>query len=85
MSRAEVIALVAEDLAKVERAIELDTVCSVEAVTAISRHLQASGGKRLRPLLVLLTARAWAPAATPPCGWAPWWRLSTPPRLSTTM
>ena len=50
--------LVAADLAKVEKAIELDTVCSVDAVTAISRHLQASGGKRLRPLLVLLTAKA---------------------------
>ncbi|MCB1020074.1 MAG: polyprenyl synthetase family protein [Acidobacteria bacterium] len=58
MSRAEIAALVAADLAKVERAIELDTVCSVEAVTAISQHLQLSGGKRLRPMLVLLTARA---------------------------
>ena len=58
MSRAEILALVASDLAKVERAIELDTVCSVDAVTAISQHLQLSGGKRLRPTLVLLTARA---------------------------
>jgi octaprenyl-diphosphate synthase len=58
MSRAEIAALVAADLSKVERAIELDTVCSVEAVTAISQHLQLSGGKRLRPTLVLLTARA---------------------------
>ena len=58
MSRAAIMALVAADLAKVERAIELDTVCSVDAVTAISQHLQLSGGKRLRPTLVLLTARA---------------------------
>lgn len=58
MSRAEIVSLVAADLAKVERAIELDTVCSVDAVTAISQHLQLSGGKRLRPTLVLLTARA---------------------------
>ena len=58
MSRAEVMALVAHDLQQIEKAIELDTVCSAEAVTAISRHLQSSGGKRLRPLLVLLTARA---------------------------
>jgi octaprenyl-diphosphate synthase len=58
MSRAEIAALVAADLSKVERAIELDTVCSVDAVTAISQHLQLSGGKRLRPTLVLLTARA---------------------------
>ncbi len=58
MSRGEVLALVASDLSKIEKAIELETVCSVEAVTAISHHLQSSGGKRLRPLLVLLTARA---------------------------
>ena len=58
MSRAEILGLVAGDLSKVERAIELDTVCSVDAVTAISQHLQLSGGKRLRPTLVLLTARA---------------------------
>jgi octaprenyl-diphosphate synthase len=51
-------ALVADDLVKVEKAIALDTVSSVEAVTAISHHLQSSGGKRLRPVLVLLFARA---------------------------
>lgn len=58
LTRAEVLALVAADLAKVEKAIELETVCSVEAVTAISHHLQASGGKRLRPTLLMLAARA---------------------------
>jgi octaprenyl-diphosphate synthase len=58
LTRAEVMALVAADLIKVEKAIELDTICSVEAVTAISHHLQSSGGKRLRPVLVLLIARA---------------------------
>jgi octaprenyl-diphosphate synthase len=36
----------------------VDTICSVEAVTAIAAHLQAGGGKRLRPLLVLLCSRA---------------------------
>jgi len=58
MSKAEALALVAGDLARVEKAIELDTVASVEAVTAIAHYLQANGGKRLRPLLVMLTARA---------------------------
>ncbi len=58
LSREEVLALVAEDLIKVEKAIELDTVCSMDAVSAISQHLQSSGGKRLRPVLVLLFARA---------------------------
>ena len=50
--------LVAADLMKVEKAIELDAVCSVEAVTAISQHLQASGGKRLRPALTIASAEA---------------------------
>ena len=58
LTREEVLALVARDLAQVEKAIELETVCSVEAVTAISHHLQGSGGKRLRPMLLMLAARA---------------------------
>ena len=58
LTRQQLMALVADDLARVEKAIGLDTVCSVEAVTEISRHLQLSGGKRLRPLLVLLCARS---------------------------
>ena len=58
MSRLEVMALIADDLNRVEKAIGVDTVCSVEAVTAISRHLQDGGGKRLRPALLLLSAGA---------------------------
>ena len=53
----EILELVREDLDRVEGAIGLETVASVEAVTLISRYLQASGGKRLRPILVLLSAR----------------------------
>ena len=56
MSRREVRALIAADLERVEKAIGTDTICSVEAVTAISHHLQKSGGKRLRPALLLLSA-----------------------------
>ena len=56
MSRHEVIALIAADLERVEKALGVDTVCSVEAVTAISQHLQLSGGKRLRPALLLLSS-----------------------------
>jgi octaprenyl-diphosphate synthase len=41
----------------VEQQIRLDSVASVEAVTAISQYLQSSGGKRLRPALLLLSAR----------------------------
>ena len=58
LSRTELFGLVASDLRRVDKVIAVDTICSVEAVTAISRHLQASGGKRLRPALVLLSARA---------------------------
>jgi octaprenyl-diphosphate synthase len=58
MSRLEVMALIAKDLQRVEKAIGTDTICSVEAVTEISHHLQKSGGKRLRPALLLLVAKA---------------------------
>jgi len=58
LSRAEVLALIGGDLKKVEKSIGIDTVCSVEAVTAISHHLQLSGGKRLRPMLLLLASGA---------------------------
>ena len=53
----EILDLVQADLEKVERVIGLESVASVDAVTTIGRHLQTSGGKRLRPILVLLSAR----------------------------
>jgi octaprenyl-diphosphate synthase len=53
----EILDLVQTDLEKVERVIGLESVASVDAVTTIGRYLQASGGKRLRPILVLLSAR----------------------------
>jgi len=49
--------LVRDDLERVEREIQLDSVASVETVTTISQYLQAGGGKRLRPILVLLSSR----------------------------
>ncbi len=53
----EVLELVRADLELVEREISLESVASVEAVTTISRYLQSGGGKRLRPILVLLSSR----------------------------
>jgi octaprenyl-diphosphate synthase len=50
----EIRELVSDELSRVERAINLESVASVEAVTAISSHLQSNGGKRLRPMLLLL-------------------------------
>ena len=49
--------LVKDDLERVEREISLESVASVDAVTTIGRYLQAGGGKRLRPVLVLLASR----------------------------
>lgn len=58
LSRAELISLVAADLRAVDKVIALDTVCSEAVVTRISAHMTKSGGKRLRPALLLLAARA---------------------------
>jgi len=57
MSREEIFELVREDLALVDSAFGADTICSVEAVTAIGHYLQVSGGKRIRPALVLLASK----------------------------
>src|SRR5687767_1978113 len=49
--------LVGAEMERVEREIHLETIASVDTVTAISRHLHSNGGKRLRPMLLLLTAK----------------------------
>jgi octaprenyl-diphosphate synthase len=49
--------LVKDDLERVEREISLESVSSVDAVTTINRYLQDGGGKRLRPMLVLLASK----------------------------
>lgn len=53
----EIFELVQEDLLRVEREISLEWVASVDAITTIGRYLQASGGKRLRPMMVLLASK----------------------------
>ncbi|MGH7330998.1 MAG: polyprenyl synthetase family protein, partial [Polyangiaceae bacterium] len=53
----EIFDLVRDDLNQVEREIGLESVASVEAVTYIGQYLQSGGGKRLRPVLVLLAGR----------------------------
>jgi octaprenyl-diphosphate synthase len=53
----EIFELVKKDLERVEREISLESVASVDAVTTISRYLQDGGGKRLRPILVLLASQ----------------------------
>jgi octaprenyl-diphosphate synthase len=57
LSARDIFDLIKDDLERVEREISLESVASVDAVTTIGRYLQAGGGKRLRPVLVLLAAR----------------------------
>src|SRR3954470_3154914 len=57
LSAAEIFDLVREDLRGVETAIDVESVASVDTVTTIGKYLQQSGGKRLRPALLLLCAR----------------------------
>jgi octaprenyl-diphosphate synthase len=53
----EIFDLVREDLDKVEREIGLEAIASVDAITYIGQYLQSGGGKRLRPILVLLCGK----------------------------
>ena len=53
----EIFDLVRDDLNQVEHEIGLESVASVEAITYINQYLQSGGGKRLRPILVLLSGR----------------------------
>jgi octaprenyl-diphosphate synthase len=53
----EIFDLIQEDLEQVEKKITLESVAAVDVVTAIGQYLQSSGGKRLRPSLLLLSAK----------------------------
>jgi octaprenyl-diphosphate synthase len=53
----EIFELVRSDLQKVEEEFCLQSVSSVEPISEIAQYLQVSGGKRLRPALVLLSSR----------------------------
>jgi octaprenyl-diphosphate synthase len=57
----EAFALVEADLREVEREISVESVASVDAITTINQYLQAGGGKRLRPALLLLCSRLFGP------------------------
>ena len=49
--------LLRDDLAAIEREFGRDTVSTVRAITDIGEHLRAGGGKRIRPALLLLSAK----------------------------
>jgi len=53
----EIFDLIHDDLVRVEKEIANESVAPVDVVTNIGQHLQASGGKRLRPALLLLASR----------------------------
>lgn len=62
MTAHEAFDLVQADLQWVEQEISVESVASVEAITTINQYLQAGGGKRLRPALLLLCNRLFGPA-----------------------
>ena len=53
----ELFELLREDLAAIEREFGRDTVSEVEAITEIGEYLRGGGGKRIRPALLLLSAK----------------------------
>jgi len=56
----EIFALLREDLAAIEREFGRDTVSHVEAITEIGEYLRRGGGKRIRPMLLLLSSRLFS-------------------------
>lgn len=53
----EIFELLREDLAAIEREFGRDTVSPVEAITEIGEYLRGGGGKRIRPILLLLSSK----------------------------
>jgi len=53
----EIFDLVRTELDQVEREIGLESIASIDAITYIGQYLQSGGGKRLRPILVLLSGK----------------------------
>jgi octaprenyl-diphosphate synthase len=55
--REKIIAAVAGDLVAIEKALEDNLSPYLDLVSDVARHILFSGGKRLRPLLMVLSAR----------------------------
>ena len=53
----EIFELLRDDLSAIEREFGRDTVSNVEAITEIGEYLRGGGGKRIRPMLLLLSAK----------------------------
>ncbi len=54
----EVFDLLRDDLAAIEQEFSRQSASEVEVITDIARYLIAGGGKRIRPLLLLLSSKA---------------------------
>ena len=57
ISAKEVFELLRDDLTAIEREFERDAISDVGSITEISEYLRAGGGKRIRPALLLLSAK----------------------------
>jgi octaprenyl-diphosphate synthase len=57
ISGKEIFELLRDDLVALEEEFGRDTVSDVHAITEIGEYLRAGGGKRIRPALLLLSAR----------------------------
>ena len=53
----EIFDLLRDDIAAIEEQFGQDTVSNVAAITEIGEYLRAGGGKRIRPALLLLSAK----------------------------
>ena len=60
LSAREILDLVSNDLQKMERELRLESIGSVDAVSRIAQHLEGNGGKRLRPILLLVGCRLFS-------------------------
>jgi octaprenyl-diphosphate synthase len=57
LTNTEILDLVRPDLRKVEEELFQQSVSTVQPITEIGQYIQVSGGKRLRPALVLLASK----------------------------
>ena len=53
----EIFDMLRDDLVAIEEEFGRDTVSNVAAITEIGEYLRAGGGKRIRPALLLLSAK----------------------------
>jgi len=64
-SAAEIFALIREELAAFEREFARQMTSEVPLIAEIGQYVKDGGGKRIRPALLLLSAKLWGRAVTP--------------------